>query len=286
MKLLGSLKSLITEAASIDDIKKSISQKQVCSIYYNGDEPGGKGLREIEPVALGRSKAGNMVLRGWDRTGASHTAYKGEQPLPSWRLFRVDLMNKLVVAKKIMDVHNQTPRAGNNGMLSSPMLEQYNAPPATYNIPQEFMGEQTQPMMSSPTTPPQLPTKDRILNSKLPDEIKKLMMEHPIDKPNNMGGPTLSNEVVEAAARLMKTDARGNVQESNIPRQPQSQHQPQNFSGIDYSLLKSIIRDTITEVLTEKGLVAESSSKTKEQISFRVGQHVFEGVVTKIKKMK
>jgi hypothetical protein len=51
-------------------------------------------------------------------------------------------------------------------------------------------------------------------------------------------------------------------------------------------LLKSIIRDTITEVLTEKGLVAESSSKTKEQISFRVGQHVFEGVVTKIKKMR
>jgi hypothetical protein len=33
-------------------------------------------------------------------------------------------------------------------------------------------------------------------------------------------------------------------------------------------------------------LVAESSSKTKEQISFRVGQHVFEGFVTKIKKMK
>jgi hypothetical protein len=197
-----------------------------------------------------------------------------------------DLMNKLVVAKKIMDVHNQTPRANNGGMSSLPMLEQYNAPPATYNIPQEFMGEQSQQTMSSPTTPPQLPTKDRILNSKLPDEIKKLMMEHPIDQPNNMGGPTLSNEVVEAAARLMKTDARGNVQESNAPRQSQPQYQQQSVSGIDYSLLKSIIRDTITEVLTEKGLVAESSSKTKEQISFRVGQHVFEGVVTKIKKMK
>jgi predicted DNA-binding transcriptional regulator YafY len=95
MKLLGSLKYLITEAASIDDIKKSIEQKQVCSIYYEGDEPGGRGLREIEPVALGRSKAGNMVLRGWDRTGASHTAYKGEQPLPSWRLFRVDKISML-----------------------------------------------------------------------------------------------------------------------------------------------------------------------------------------------
>ena len=95
MKLIGSLKSLITEAASIDDIKKSIEQKQVCSIYYEGDEPGGRGLREIEPVALGRSKAGNLVLRGWDRTGASHTAYKGEQPLPSWRLFRVDKITML-----------------------------------------------------------------------------------------------------------------------------------------------------------------------------------------------
>jgi predicted DNA-binding transcriptional regulator YafY len=95
MKLLGSLKYLITEAASIDDIKKSIEQKQVCSIYYEGDEPGGRGLREIEPVALGRSKAGNLVLRGWDRTGASHTAYKGEQPLPSWRLFRVDKISML-----------------------------------------------------------------------------------------------------------------------------------------------------------------------------------------------
>ena len=95
MRLLGSLKSLITEAASSDDMKKSIEQKQVCSIYYEGDEPGGRGLREIEPVALGRSKAGNLVLRGWDRTGASHTAYKGEQPLPSWRLFRVDKITML-----------------------------------------------------------------------------------------------------------------------------------------------------------------------------------------------
>lgn len=90
MKLLGSLKSLLVEAASIGDIKKAIEQKQVCTIYYEGDEPGGRGLREIEPVALGRSKKGNLVFRAWDRTGASHTAYKGEQPLPSWRLFKVE----------------------------------------------------------------------------------------------------------------------------------------------------------------------------------------------------
>jgi hypothetical protein len=47
-----------------------------------------------------------------------------------------------------------------------------------------------------------------------------------------------------------------------------------------------VIKETIEEVLTEKGMISESTQKTKEQISFRVGQHVFEGVVTKIKKMK
>jgi len=197
-----------------------------------------------------------------------------------------DLMQKLVVAKKIMDVHNKTPRAGNSGGIpSTPMLEQFNTPPAMYNIPQEYMGEQRQ---VQPQQTNQLPAKDRILNSRLPDEIKRLMIEHPIDQPNTMAGPTLSNDLIESAARLMKIDAAGGTPPQNQQRtqQPQTQYQQQNVSGIDYSLLKSIIRDTITEVLTEKGLIAESSSKTKEQISFRVGQHVFEGVVTKIKKMK
>ena len=196
-----------------------------------------------------------------------------------------DLMQKLVVAKKIMDVHNKTPRAGNNGgMPSTPMLEQFNAPPAMYNIPQEYMTEQKQ---VQPQQQSQLPVKDKILNSRLPDEIKRLMIEHPIDQPNTMAGPTLSNDLIEAAARLMKTDAAGGTPPQTQQRTQQPQYQTPNMSGgIDYSLLKSIIRDTITEVLTEKGLVAESSSKTKEQISFRVGQHVFEGFVTKIKKMK
>jgi len=188
-----------------------------------------------------------------------------------------DFMQKLVVAKKIMDVHNTTPR-GQAREISTPQLESYNAPPASYNIPQEFLSEAPvqQPVQNQP------PTKDRILNSKLPEEIKRLMIEHPIEQ-QSMGGPVLSNELVEKASRLMGTDAAGN---SNQRNQPQGQPQGQYVSGIDYSLLKSIVRDTINEVLTEKGLVAESSSKTKEAISFRVGQHVFEGFVTKIKKMK
>jgi predicted DNA-binding transcriptional regulator YafY len=90
MKLYNIAKSLILEVASIDSIVDSIKKKNKVIIYYDGDEPGGRGLREIEPVCFGYSKADNPVLRAWDETGASHTGYKGEQPLPGWRLFRVD----------------------------------------------------------------------------------------------------------------------------------------------------------------------------------------------------
>jgi predicted DNA-binding transcriptional regulator YafY len=90
MKLQGTLKGLICEIASIESITDCIKNKKKCIIYYDGDEPGGRGLREIEPVCLGVSKAGNKVLRAWDEEGASHTSYNGEQPLPGWRLFRID----------------------------------------------------------------------------------------------------------------------------------------------------------------------------------------------------
>jgi len=90
MKLYNTVKSLILEIASIDSIVNAIKGKDKIIIYYDGDEPGGRGLRNIEPVCFGYSKAGNPVLRAWDEEGASHTAYKGEQPLPGWRLFRVD----------------------------------------------------------------------------------------------------------------------------------------------------------------------------------------------------
>lgn len=90
MKLYNITKSLILEVASVESIVDAIKKKRKIVIYYDGDEPGGRGLRTIEPVCFGYSKADNPVLRAWDEEGSSHTAYKGEQPLPGWRLFRVD----------------------------------------------------------------------------------------------------------------------------------------------------------------------------------------------------
>ena len=100
MKLLGSLKSLITEIASIDDMQRAIKQKMVMVINYNDDKPEARGLRSVEPVCLGYSKAGNLVLRAWEREGASYSAAKEGNVLPGWRLFRVD---KILTFKPTMD---------------------------------------------------------------------------------------------------------------------------------------------------------------------------------------
>jgi predicted DNA-binding transcriptional regulator YafY len=110
MKLKESLKVLICESASVSSVQDAVNRRQVITIYYDGDEPGGRGIREVEPVALGKSKAGNLVMRGWDREGASHTGYKGEQPLPGWRLFRLD---KILSLKPTGEVYNQ-PHPGYN----------------------------------------------------------------------------------------------------------------------------------------------------------------------------
>ena len=110
MKLQKALKGLICEIASLDSIVDAIKGRKVVVIYYDGDEPGGRGLREIEPVCFGYSKADNPVLRAWDNSGASHTGYKGEQPLPGWRLFRVD---KILSFKPTRDKFDE-PRPGFN----------------------------------------------------------------------------------------------------------------------------------------------------------------------------
>ena len=202
-----------------------------------------------------------------------------------------DLIQKLMISKQIMDKHNQTPRGGMPSMesYSSPQVESYEPAGAKYNIPQEFLQESQQteqPYLASiPKTPtmPQAITKDRVMSSKLPDEIKRLMIEHPIEQPTSMtGSPTLSNELVEKAARLMGTDARGNqiVQ----PKQKlQEQSQPTN--GFNMKELKSMLREVVEEVLQENGILSESEQKSNEVFSFKVGKHIFEGKVTKIKKI-
>ena len=190
-----------------------------------------------------------------------------------------DLLQRLVLSKKIMEKHDNMGRGGIQvSNPSVPMVEDYQPISASYNIPQEFMAEQrVQKPVSS-----EVPQMDRIKNSKLPDEIKKLMMEHPIQQPT-MGvstGSVLSNELVEKASRLMNTNAKGDLlQQPNRPQQQINESVPNSNN------LKNIIRETMEEVLKENGLLVESESKSNDLFKFRVGDHIFEGKIVRVKKV-
>ena len=186
-----------------------------------------------------------------------------------------DLIQKLMVSKAIMDKHNQMPRNTTNGATYNiPEVENYETPQANYNIPKEFLGEEA---FTQKKHNDSVPEKDAVLKSKLPDEIKKLMLENPIQKPST---PTtiLSDELVETASRLMKTNARGEVV-GETKKQQQSQL-PSNLN------IKQMVKEAVKEILEESGLLVESESKSNDLFSFRVGQHIFEGKISKVKKVQ
>lgn len=193
-------------------------------------------------------------------------------------------MEKLMVSKAIMDKTENYKRGEQRQTLSTPELENFNSPQIKYNIPQEFLqesGNSNQPYLSDipreNTKPVGVPTIDAIKNSKLPDEIKRLMMEHPIAQPQQPT-VTISDELVEKASRLMKE--RG----SYIPESAKSKNETKITSNFDYNVIKKMINEAVRETLKENGLLVESTEKSNEMFSFRVGKHLFEGKVTKIKK--
>jgi hypothetical protein len=190
-----------------------------------------------------------------------------------------DLINKLMISKKIMEKHNEIGRgsATQPTSFNTPQVEEFQPVSGNYNIPQEFLSENEVKMQSNVS---QGSSEERIKNSKLPDEIKRLMLEHPIEQPTSYNGSaTLSNELVEKASRLMGTN-QTQTQKSVAPQKTQTVN-----TSINYDEVRNIVRETVEDVLKENGLLVESTTRSNEAFKFRVGNHIFEGKVTNIKKI-
>ena len=199
-----------------------------------------------------------------------------------------ELMQKLAISKAIMDKSEGIQRgASSHSSLPSTSLQEFSLPNAKYNIPQDMLMEQPQsqqqPYLSAiPNTKPVgVPTVDAIKNSKLPDEIKKLMIEHPIAQPQSQQAVTLSDDLIERATRLMKENKSGYVPES----QRTESKKTEKTSNLDLSKVQKMVEDAVNKALKENGLLVESTEKADETFSFKVGKHIFEGKVTKIKKL-
>jgi hypothetical protein len=177
-----------------------------------------------------------------------------------------DLMKKLVQAKKVMNkVDSGNYEKGNvdeNILRSAPenLIENTNAP--------------TQPSNMN-RNPPSI---DKIQNSKLPDAIKKAMIENPI--PQISLNDTIDMDFVKGAKRLMEQEGVSNKTKltSNT-----------NTSNIDMSSFAVLIENTIRKVLDEKLnqiLSAHQTSTINENLVLKVGDSIFKGKITGVNKSK
>ena len=197
-----------------------------------------------------------------------------------------NLMEKLAISKKIMEKHNGTPRVQGGSL---PMEDN---PNASYNIPQDMLQQppQQQQTISQPSMSNEPVTENAIKNSKLPDAIKRLMLDNPIAQPQS-NGPVLSNDIIEGAARLMKNNSTPQPNELVNTQQPLKEVSSSTSLNNDLKqMIRDVVRDTVRDVVREElkssGMVTEGNQKVNETLSLRVGKHVFEGKVLKVKKVK
>ena len=206
------------------------------------------------------------------------------------------LQESLLKAKKVMNMEDGKVPTKPNRTLSQPLdntepltsLPPRNMPPLSPSLGGSPELQEAK-RVSSLETMSKKPTVDRIQDSKLPEAIKRLMVDHPIPEVNFQN--SLPDELLEGVTKKMKklgnlptTSLNKNTNTKNsIPR-----HNPKN--KIKSSDLKNIIRQTIIETIDD--LVDEKinerlseSTNTNESIQLVVGNTVFKGNITSTKKL-
>jgi CxxC motif-containing protein len=182
-----------------------------------------------------------------------------------------ELMKKLVQAKKVMNKVD----GGNfeRGHVNESML---------LSDPEELMKSQYGEQQPQPNQRPVngQASVDKIQNSKLPDAIKRAMIESPI--PQISLNDTLDMDFVKGAKRLMEQE--GVSSKKSQPQQKQSQS-----SNIDMNAIALMIENTVRKVMDEKLnqiLTASTTSSINENLVLKVGDSIFKGKITGVNKAK
>ena len=182
-----------------------------------------------------------------------------------------DLMKKLVQAKKVMNKVD----GGNfeRGHVNESML---------LSDPSELMEIQT-PQQTNTRPVGGNMNVDKIQNSKLPDAIKRAMIEHPIEQMQSISlNETLDMDFVKGAKRLME-------QEGVSSKKSQPQQRQSSGGNIDMNAIAILIENTVRKVMDEKLnqiLSASTTSSINENLVLKVGDSIFKGKITGVNKAK
>ncbi len=180
-----------------------------------------------------------------------------------------DLMSKLVQAKKVMNKVDGGDYE--RGHINEAALY--------VNTDDSTVNQEPQ----APTRTYVTPSIDKIQNSKLPDAIKKAMMENPI--PQISLNDTLDMDFVKGAKRLMEQEGVATKKQTNQPQRPQQS----SVSNIDMNAIAVLIENTVRKVMDEKLnqiLTAQTTSSINENLVLKVGDSIFKGKITGVNKAK
>lgn len=181
------------------------------------------------------------------------------------RITMDELSKKLVSSKKIMN------------KVDTGEYEKGNIDESKIIMSTENLMEQ-----NVPATPSKRPvrgnaTTEQINNSRLPDAIKKAMIENPIQQITL--NDNLDMDFVAKTKRLMEQDG-------VIPKTASKQSSPQfNTNDLESRLvpiIENIIRKTLDEKLNQI-LAAQQSININENLVIKVGNSIFQGKITKVK---
>lgn len=181
-----------------------------------------------------------------------------------------DLMQRLVQAKKVM----QKVETGQfeKGSVNEEILR---------SDPEELLKSQS--TQQSWTQNPPVPNFQKIQESKLPDVIKKAMIENPI--PQISLSDSLDLNFVEKTKKLMESQGVSSKPTKTQPTQTNNSDLIKQLSP----LIENVVRKTVTEILDSKLnqiLTAQQTLSINENLVLKVGDSVFKGKITGVNKSK
>lgn len=205
-----------------------------------------------------------------------------------------DLMKKLAQAKKVMNKVNtgnfKTGQVNEQILLSNPEdlnisnLQQYNQP---YHLTENMVdgeisnyGDASRFNVNKPLDI------ERVNKSKLPDNIKKAMIEHPIAQHEISLSDGIDMKIIQGAKRLMEQD-NPSVKKKTIQEQrPVQQSQVSNDTlNTLIPIMENIIRKVMDEKLNQI-LTAQQTQSINENLILKVGDSIFKGKITGVNKSK
>jgi len=190
------------------------------------------------------------------------------------------LANSLLAAKQVMNkVETGTYEQGN---IDPTMLQQE----ATQQVPQQQMmsGNPAQQRAVNQNI-----SEEKIKNSNLPENIKKLMIENPI--PTVDFTNDLPSGFIDEVAKKMEQQSQFGAGAQQVKKPQQIQRPQTTQTSLNEDSLKELIRETIKEsvqeiVSEELQKLTEGTLSLKENLQIRVGNSVFVGKITDVRKGK